>query len=123
MSTPQLICACRRNAASSIKQEKRPVRRSLHRPFGAAGWTLPSLGLALVPKCPMCIAAWLALAGGGVSVATAAYLHTSFVWLCWIVLAWMTVRVVMRFGTRPLAVLTDRQFPPHVQSVIRNKKS
>ncbi len=51
-----------------------PVRRTR----GAAAFALPSVALALVPKCPMCIAAWLAIGGGfGISISTAAHLRTA----------------------------------------------
>lgn len=98
MNPLQPICACQRNATSRANRVKR-----IHRFHGAAGWALPSLGLVLVPKCPMCIAAWLAL-GGGVSIATAAYLRTAFVWLCWSALLCMAIAVALRFWPRPLAV-------------------
>ena len=50
-----------------------PARRTR----GAAAFALPSVALALVPKCPMCIAACLAIGGGfGISVSTAAHLRT-----------------------------------------------
>jgi hypothetical protein len=48
-----------------------PSRR-LARHFGAASSILPGGVLMLLPKCPMCLAAWLAFAAGtGVSAATA----------------------------------------------------
>ena len=99
MSATQPICACRRRTASpaTFAPEKRIARRSSR----AAGWALPSLGLALVPKCPMCIAAWLALGGGfGVSLTTASYLRSGFLWLCWGVLAWMATCLVFHFSFR-----------------------
>jgi hypothetical protein len=74
----------------------------VRRTRGAAAFALPSIALALVPKCPMCIAAWLALGGGfGISFTTAAHLRTALVCLCWSVLVLLTVRVVMRFRSRP----------------------
>ena len=96
---PRPICACRREAASPMQplRERRPMRRTR----GAASWALPSVALALVPKCPMCIAAYLAIGGGlGVSLSTAAHLRTALVWLCWSTLLLLTVRLVMRFTSR-----------------------
>lgn len=91
------ICACRRIAASP--QPAAPVRKLARRSRGAAAWALPSVALALVPKCPMCIAAYLALGGGlGISLGTAAHLRTALLWLCWGVLALLTVRVAARFA-------------------------
>jgi len=50
-----------------------------------------------VPKCPMCIAAYIAIGSGlGVSLSTAAHLRTAIVWLCWSVLVLLVVRVAMR---------------------------
>ncbi len=91
------ICACRRNAASP--QSAAPARRLARRSSSAVSWALPSLGLALVPKCPMCIAAYLALGGGlGVSLSTASHLRIALLWLCWSVLALLTVRLAVRFA-------------------------
>lgn len=100
MAAIRPVCACRRRIASpaaTFMVEKRFARRSSR----AASWALPSLGLALVPKCPMCIAAWLALGGSfGVSLTAASYLRSGFVWLCWDVLALMTARLVFHFSYR-----------------------
>lgn len=95
-------CACRRKAASPVETDGK--KRLARRTGGAASWALPSVALALVPKCPMCIAAYLAIGGSlGVSLSTAAHLRTALVWLCWSMLALLTARLVMRFRTRVVA--------------------
>ncbi len=53
------------------------------RGLGALPWFVPTVLLALLPKCPACFAAWLALASGaGVSATTASHVRTALVVLC-----------------------------------------
>jgi hypothetical protein len=61
-----------------------PARTGLGgRGLRALPWFVPSVLLALIPKCPACFAAWLALASGaGVSASTASHLRTALVVLC-----------------------------------------
>lgn len=43
-------------------------------------WFVPAVAWLLIPKCPACFAAWLALASGvGVSAATASHLRSALV--------------------------------------------
>lgn len=73
---------------------KKPARRA----GGMAGWLLPSATLALLPKCPMCVAAYVALLGISLPVAAAASLRTALLALCVIALFYMAIRYLRRFA-------------------------
>lgn len=65
---------------------------SVRRCCAAARWALPGVVLALLPKCPACLAAYIVAATGvGVSVAVAAQLRLGLVVLCIAALAWLVV--------------------------------
>jgi hypothetical protein len=76
------------------------TRRSapgLRRARAISGWIFPIVTLALLPKCPMCVAAYVALATGiGISLPTATCLRATLVALCVASLVFMTARLPVR---------------------------
>ncbi len=53
------------------------------RTWAVAGWLLPGCVLALMPKCPACLAAYVAVATGlGISFSAAATLRTGLMVAC-----------------------------------------
>jgi hypothetical protein len=60
-------------------------------------WAFPTAVLALVPKCPACLAAWFAVATGlGISLAAAAYLRIGLIVICVGLLAYLGIRRAVR---------------------------
>ena len=67
----------------------------------AAKWIVPSAILALMPKCPLCIAAYIALATGiGVSFTTATYIRLSLIAFCLLFLTYLVAKHFHRIGTK-----------------------
>ena len=61
----------------------RPRHPALGGRLGAlVGWVGSAAGLALMPKCPVCVAVYLALGTGvGISISAAAHLRTALVFV------------------------------------------
>jgi hypothetical protein len=96
MKTELKFCSGGRVGCGSI------VRRAVD----LVGWIVPSAILALIPKCPMCLAAYIALwTGLGLSVAAAANLRVLIVIVCVISLVFLVARQMRRLISRPYASL------------------
>jgi hypothetical protein len=64
-----------------------------------AAWVLPSVLLALMPKCPACVVAYVALwTGLGLSLTTASFVRTTLLVLC---VASLLYLIVTRVFTAP----------------------
>lgn len=73
-------CCQDKGQAGGNPGQPSPRRR---RGGGLAGWIVPSIALALIPKCPGCVAAYVALATGiGISLPAATYLRAILIALC-----------------------------------------
>lgn len=59
---------------------------------------LSVIGFTIIPKCPVCLAGYVALGTGiGLSLATATYLRMLLIVLCILFMAYFIVKYVLRF--------------------------
>ena len=80
-------CCCL--AATKPRLTPHPGRRMIR----STKWIVPTAIIALLPKCPMCLAAYIALATGcSVSISSASHLRTSILAACFCTLAWLIAR-------------------------------
>jgi hypothetical protein len=88
-------CCCQGDAPVNGKSASPPGRAS--RLVGLAEWLIPSAILALMPKCPACVAAYVALATGiGISMPTATYIRITLGVLCVAGLMYLVARSTRR---------------------------
>lgn len=103
-----LCCRVRQGGPESKRARVRMEDRSPKRPRNFferfkdfAGWLLPGATLVLLPKCPLCLAGYIALGTGvGLSVPGATYLRLLLITLCVITLFYSAIRQVNRVAAR-----------------------
>lgn len=85
-------------ATCSCAAPSSPTKRA----FRFFRWILPGTILALMPKCPVCLAAYIALFSGiGISLPVASFLRTGLIVLCVLALVFLVVRQIRRLISRP----------------------
>ena len=79
--------------------EARKPPNWMQRVRGVSAWLLPSSILVLMPKCPVCLAAYVALwTGLGLSFSTATYLRWGLLFVCVATLFFLIVKSLVRMG-------------------------
>jgi hypothetical protein len=64
-------------------------------------WAIPAAALALIPKCPLCLAGYIALwTGLGISFTAASYLRGTLIALCLLSLGFLAATRVRRMFPR-----------------------
>ncbi len=82
---------CCHSATRDRDHASRPASR-WRRAGEIAGWIIPSATLVLLPKCPACVAIYVALISGvGISLASASLLRTSLLVVCVVALVCLAV--------------------------------
>lgn len=72
-------------------------------------WIVPGTLLAVMPKCPICLAAYLALfTGMGIPLSAAGYLRTSLIAVCCISLVYLAIRRLPKLAARLVSSTESR---------------
>lgn len=83
-----------------------PFRRATHarRLTTLTSWATPLVTLALIPKCPLCLAAWVLLTTGvNLSPASAAFARSGLIVISIAAIALLALRAVRLWCNRPAA--------------------
>ena len=97
--------------ATRVRVDARPPASRLRRGGEIAGYIVPGALLVLLPKCPACVAAYVALFSGvGISFSTATYLRTSLLILCVTALLFLSLKHLCRMIAGTRAAGAKRQF-------------
>lgn len=102
MITPCPACAPTLKPAGTDAGSSARARSTRRFAGGAARLIVPGVAMAFIPKCPLCLAGYIALATGiGIGAPAAAALRTSLVILCGALIALAAAQALICIA-RPL---------------------
>ena len=113
-------CRCCRMVTRDRDHSPRPASR-WRRGGEIAGWIIPGATLVLLPKCPLCVAAYVMLFSGvGISLASASTLRTSLLILCVATLLCLALKRLGRLASQNKArSMAQTQFPANETTGIK----
>jgi hypothetical protein len=84
-----------RNVLAGNKTQKTKRKRTIE---DTVKMTVTAIVFALIPKCPVCLAGYIALGTGiGLSLTTATYIRMGLIILCIVSLSYFIVRQLYRY--------------------------
>ena len=103
-------CNCQKSAPQTGDNALPPTASRRRRGGEIAGWIIPGVTLVLMPKCPICVAAYVAFFSGvSISFASASHLRTSLQILCIAALLYLVTKRLCRLVRTSL---TQRSLKP-----------
>jgi len=88
------------NGSAEVRRPQDLVRRFLH----FVGWILPTVILALIPKCPACVAGYAVIGTSmGFSLSGFAQLRLALIVLCVVSLSYVGIKSVLSMTNRNAA--------------------
>jgi hypothetical protein len=99
MKTDDKTCLCHHagidNRTEAIKSAG---RKTISRYIEFLKMIMPAIAFTLIPKCPVCLAGYVALSTGiGLSITTATYMRIVLIIVCILSLIYFVVKHVRRF--------------------------
>ena len=103
MKTDTNNCTChnRGKQHENIVHKNSNKKKTIGRYIEFVKMLMPAVVFAIIPKCPVCLAGYIALGTGlGLSITTATYIRIVLIILCILSLLYFVVKHISRFIVR-----------------------
>lgn len=85
-------------------------------------WLAPGITLVLIPKCPLCLAAYVALGTGvGLSLPTATYLRITLLVLCSVSLCYLMLNACLKYLRHHIPDMNQDGISSHIRKILDTK--